>query len=340
MKLKFSIFSPPTTFDPRVTLLHSLFFRHCCSASATMATPFTSLFFAFWLLSISASVSISNAEISSLVGVNYGQLGNNLPSPPDSVDLIKTLNAQIVKIYDATPEILKSLKNTDLRVSVMLPNELIINISKSQNLADHWIRTSILPYYPQTKIRYLLVGNEILSSAAAGNETWFSLVPAMRRIKRSLKTYGIRKIKVGTSSAMDVLQSSFPPSNGTFRSDISDRVMKPMLQFLNRTKSFFFLDVYPYFPWSLDTVNIKLDYALFEAKNVTYSDPGSGLTYTNLFDQMVDAVIFAMKRLGYPDIRVFIAETGWPNAGDYDQIGANIYNAAVYNRNVVKRVTA
>ncbi|PKI67365.1 hypothetical protein CRG98_012235 [Punica granatum] len=55
---------------------------------------------------------------------------------------------------------------------------------------------------------------------------------------------------------------------------------------------------------------------------------------------MVDSVYFAMEKLGYPKTRIFIAETGWPNGGDFDQIGANIYNAATYNRNVVKKLTA
>ena len=144
---------------------------------------------------------------------------------------------------------------------------------------------------------------------------------------------------MGTSCAMDVLASSFPPSNGTFRNDIALSVMKPMLQFLDRTNSFFFLDVYPFFAWSSDPVNIDLNYALFESKNITVTDPGTGLVYTNLFDQMVDAVYFAMNRLGYPGIRIFIAETGWPNGGNLDQIGANIHNAATYNRNFVKKVT-
>ncbi|PKI67362.1 hypothetical protein CRG98_012232 [Punica granatum] len=162
----------------------------------------------------------------------------------------------------------------------------------------------------------------------------------MRKVKNALKRHGINKVKVGTSMAMDVLESSYPPSNGTFRSDIATRVVKPMLQFLNRTKSFYFLDVYPYFPWSDNPKSINLDYALFESRNITVTDPGTGLVYHNLFDQMVDANIFAMARLGYPDIRVWIAETGWPNGGDYDQIGANIYNAATYNRNVVKKFLA
>lgn len=116
-----------------------------------------------------------------------------------------------------------------------------------------------------------------------------------------------------------------------------------MLQFLNKTKSFFFLDVYPFLAWASDPISINLDYALFKFNNHSnihsLTDPGSGLVYTNLFDQMVDSVYFAMEKLGFPDIRIFIAETGWPNGGDIDQIGANIYNAATYNRNFIKKVT-
>ncbi|KAK7339108.1 hypothetical protein VNO77_19752 [Canavalia gladiata] len=290
------------------------------------------------VLVFSMAFSISSEAFSPQPGICYGQLGNNLPSPEKAVQLINSLHAKRVKIYDANRDILDALKNTRLQVSIMVPNELISNISSNQTLSDHWVLTNIVPFQPHTLIRYLLVGNEILSTTPNG--TWPHLVPAMRRIKRSLKTFGIRKVKVGTSSAMDVLETSFPPSNGAFRKDIASGVMKPMLNFLNRTKSFFFLDVYPFFAWASDPVNINLDYALFESRNVTVTDPGTGLVYTNLFDQMVDAVYFAMNRLGFPDVRIFIAETGWPNGGDIDQIGANIYNAATYNRNFVKKVTA
>ncbi|GAV70775.1 Glyco_hydro_17 domain-containing protein/X8 domain-containing protein [Cephalotus follicularis] len=290
------------------------------------------------LLILALLLSMSSAaEISSKVGVCYGQLGDNLPSPSQSVKLIQSLKAKRVKIYDANPDILKSLKDTDIQVSIMVPNELITNISLNQSLANQWVETHVVPFYPETKIRYLLVGNEILSGN--DNMTISNLVPAMRRIKISLNTHQLHKIKVGTPLAMDVLESSFPPSKATFRSDISRPIIGPMLQFLNRTKSFLFLDVYPYFAWSSNPKSINLDYALFMAKNTTYTDPNTALTYTNLFDQMVDAVIFAMRRIGFPNIRIFIAETGWPNNGDCDQIGANIFNAATYNRNIVKKLT-
>ncbi|KAK9138483.1 hypothetical protein Sjap_009077 [Stephania japonica] len=289
---------------------------------------------------------IDYAEISSKIGINYGQLGNNLPPPSQSIQLIQSLNAKRVKLYNTDPQILSNLSNTDLQVSLMLPNDLISNISSNQTLSDQWVQTHILPFHRNARIRYLLIGNEVLSYSATDRDkqTWYDLVPAMYRIKRSLNALQIPKIKLGTPLAMDVLESSFPPSNGTFRSDISETVLTPLLRFVNRTKSFFFLDVYPYFPWSEHSAQISLDYALFrggkDGANLTYTDPGTNLTYTNLLDQMLDSVNFAMTRLGFPHVRILISETGWPSNGDIDQIGANIYNAATYNRNLVRKITA
>lgn len=67
-------------------------------------------------------------------------------------------------------------------------------------------------------------------------------------------------------------------------------------------------------------MNINLDFALFNG-NFEQIDEGSGLVYTNLLDEMLDSLIFAMAKLGYPDIRLVISETGWPTAGDIEQPG-------------------
>ncbi|KAL3519982.1 hypothetical protein ACH5RR_018131 [Cinchona calisaya] len=283
--------------------------------------------------------SSSATSIISQIGVCYGQLGNNLPTPSKSIQLLQKLNATGVKLYDADPNILNALNGTKIHITVMVPNELIINISSNQTLADQWVQHNVVPYYPRAMIRYILVGNEVLSYNF--KPLWFYLVPAMKKIHLSTETFGLSSIKVGTPLAIDVVESSvLLPSNGTFRSDISNKIMKPLLQFLNSTKSFFFIDVYPYFEWASKPNSISLDYTLFAAQNVTFKDPVSGLIYRNLLDQMLDSVVFAMNKLGYPSIPLFIAETGWPNDGDIDQIGANIYNAATYNRNLVKKFTA
>ncbi|XP_009625838.1 probable glucan endo-1,3-beta-glucosidase A6 isoform X1 [Nicotiana tomentosiformis] len=293
---------------------------------------FTIAFLSF--LAFSGAFPLAN-----MIGVNYGRLGNNLPSPYESIELIKTMKAGKVKLYDANPEILRLLSGTNLHVSIMVPNDQISIVAANQSVANQWVRDNVLSYYPNTMIRYILVGNEVLSNKD-DQSLWYDLVPAMRNIKKSIDGHRIHNIKIGTPLAMDMLQTSFPPSSGEFRLDIPrNSLLIPLLRFLNWTKSYFFIDVYPYFSWSQNPSSINLDFALFKGTQM-YKDPVSGYVYTNLLDQMLDSVIFAMEKLGFYNIRLAIAETGWPNGGDYDQIGANIYNAATYNRNLVRRLTS
>ncbi|CAA7396189.1 unnamed protein product [Spirodela intermedia] len=282
----------------------------------------------------------AQAAVSGALGVNYGQLGSDLPPPSRAVQLLRSVGAARVKLYDANPAILATLAGTELQASVMLPNQLIPAAAANQSFADLWVASNLVPFRSSVRLRFLLVGNEILSDYSIRNSTWPHLIRAMERLHRSLKTHSLRRMKVGTTLAMDVLGTSFPPSAGVFRSDIADPVMVPLLRFLLRSRSFFFLDAYPYFPWTANSAIISLDYALMVKGAKTYTDPGSGLTYTNLLDQQLDAVFAAMTRLGFRDVPLVIAETGWPNGGDYDQIGANVRNAAIFNRNLARRMSA
>lgn len=251
------------------------------------------------------------------------------------------MNAGYVKIYDTNPETLKQLSNTNLKVSIMIPNEQIPQIGTNEDIARRWIQENVLPYIPQTKIRYIMVGNEILSNR--NQDQWDNLVPAMRLVKKILRNYDIHNIKVSTPLGMDFLDQSFPPSNASFKVDYLNPLV-PLLEFLDSSRTNLFLDVYPYFPWSADPNNIDLDYALLNddprEQNVGYQDPGSGLVYTNLLDQMIDSVYFAMSKLGFTNIGITISETGWPNAGDDDEVGANVENAEVYTRNLIRKIMA
>ncbi|XP_008792939.1 probable glucan endo-1,3-beta-glucosidase A6 [Phoenix dactylifera] len=273
------------------------------------------------------------------LGVNYGTLGDDLPSAARSIGFLQSLRAGAVKIYDANPAILRALAGTRLRVSIMVPNQVFPSLAANRSLADAWLAANLLPFYPQARIRFLLVGNEVLSDYSV-KSSWPSLVPAMANLHRALRARSIRDVKVGTTLAMDSLKTSFPPSAGEFRDDIAGTVIRPLLRFANRTRSFYFVDVYPYFAWASSPSTVSLDYALFRGNSATnYLDPGTHLTYTNLLDQMLDSVVAAMAKLGFGGVRLAIAETGWPNAGDLDQIGANIYNAATYNRNLARRLS-
>lgn len=139
-------------------------------------------------------------------------------------------------------------------------------------------------------------------------------------------------IKISTPLAMNALSTSYPPSAGAFANASQ---MLPLLQFLNATNSSYMMDIYPYFVLLNVPVNVDAAYALFQ-DNAGDADPNTGLHYSNLFDAMFDANVYAMKSLGFDDIPVIVTETGWPSMGD--SAVDSIENAQTYNNNLVKHL--
>ncbi|XP_071717821.1 probable glucan endo-1,3-beta-glucosidase A6 [Rutidosis leptorrhynchoides] len=300
---------------------------------------------AFVFLSFFCLIGFSRAVVSNRMGISYGRLGNNLPTPARSIELLQTLNAGRVKLYDADHEVLNHLSGKPIDVAITVANDEISGIAANQHLADQWVYEHIIAHYPNTRIRYVLVGNEVLSTISTAQDLQIArdLVPAMRRIRNTIKAQGIKNIKVTTPLAMDMMETMFPPSNASFRTEIHD-LMLPLLKYINGTKSYIFLDIYPYLAWSEsqrdNQTAINLDYALLKSGiNQTYTDPNSGFVYNDLLDQMLDSVVYAMAKLGYNDVLLAIAETGWPHAGDANEFGANKENAAEYNNNLIKKMS-
>ncbi|KAF2920582.1 probable glucan endo-1,3-beta-glucosidase A6 [Oryza sativa Japonica Group] len=296
---------------------------------------------AAFLLAVAMSCHCHVARGWGGLGVNYGTVADDLPTAARSVELLRAAGAGAVRIYDANADILRALAGTGVPVSVTVPNDAIPSLAAAASPAavDEWVARNLAPHIPAARVLCLLVGNEVLSDRATAGTAWPSLVPAMANLRRALSARGLGRVKVGTTLAMDALGTSYPPSAGAFRDDIAGAVVRPLLEFLNATGSYYFVDAYPYFAWAANHRSISLDYALFQGEASThYVDPGTGLTYTNLFDQMLDAVVAAMARLGYGNVKLAVSETGWPTAGDADELGANVHNAATYNRNLAARM--
>ncbi|XP_073057520.1 glucan endo-1,3-beta-glucosidase 14-like [Primulina eburnea] len=272
------------------------------------------------------------SEVESL-GINYGQVGNNLPPPEKVLELLQSLRVTKARIYDTNPLILTSFSNSNVELIVTVENDMIASLM-DQNYAFQWLYTNIRPYFPATRITGIAVGNELFTG---GDTTLLSyLVPAMKSIHAALVRLGLDQfITVSTPNSLAVLQESFPPSAGCFRAELNG-IMPQFLQFLAATKSPFWINAYPYFAYKDDPSNVSLDYALFNP-NLGMTDPYTKLRYDNMLYAQVDAAIFALSRMGYGEIEVAVAETGWPSRGDSSEIGATLENAAIYNRNLFQR---
>ncbi|KAI3519919.1 hypothetical protein L1887_09139 [Cichorium endivia] len=267
------------------------------------------------------------------IGVNYGTLGDNLPPPSEVAHFLKTRTIiDRIRIFDVNTTIIKAFADTGILVSVTVPNGDIPSLTDARN-ARRWIDANIKPFYPATKIHYICMGTEVLHWGP--QPLIDSLVPAMKVLQAALVKEGFDEIKISSPHSLGILLSSVPPSNASFRPGWDVGTLAPMLQFLKQTKSGFMVNPYTYFGYSPENAN----FCLFKP-NAGLFDKATGITYTNQFDQLMDAVHVSMKKLGYPDVEVVVAETGWPSGGDPANLHANPVNAAAYIGGLMKKVNS
>lgn len=287
----------------------------------------------FCLLSGRAGTGIilgtaSNATI----GINYGQLGDNLPSPQRVARLLRSINIiKKVKLYDANREVLEAFANSGIEFVVGLSNEYVGNMT-DQAAAVEWVKENVQGYLPGTNITCIAVGNEVFTNDTVlmGN-----LVPAMQNIHSALVSLGLQgSVNVTTAHSSSVLSTSYPPSAGAFKPELT-AFLRPLLDFLSQTSSPFLINAYPYFAYKDDPDNIPLDYVLFQP-NAGMVDAATNLHYGNMLHAQIDSVYSALSALGYPALEVKVSETGWPSKGDSDEVGATPENARIYNSNLLQ----
>ncbi|CAN4107266.1 unnamed protein product [Withania somnifera] len=122
------------------------------------------------------------------IGINYGQIANNLPTPSRVSYLLRSLNVTRVKLYDADPNVLSAFANTDVEFVIGLGNEYLQRMSDPQQ-AQAWIEQHVQPYHAQTKITCITVGNEVLTGTDMQPKSY--LLPAMQGVYRALVNLGL-----------------------------------------------------------------------------------------------------------------------------------------------------
>ncbi|CAI0411317.1 unnamed protein product [Linum tenue] len=285
-----------------------------------------------YLLLVSA-VAIYLSTGASAIGVNYGTIANNLPRPSQVAQFITTQTIiDSVKIFDVIPDIIHAFANTNVTVTITVGNGDIPALADARAAAQ-WVAANVQPYYQETKINRISVGNEIL---ATGNRLWISkLVPCMWALHNALVQAGIRDVQVSTPHTLGIISNSVQPSQARIRKGYDKVIFEPMLKFLRQTKSPLMVNPYPYFSYAPSIA----DYALFRPNRGVH-DSHTNITYYNMFDAMMDAVYSAVKAMGYADVDIVVAETGWPSAGDPNQPACTVDNAISFNGNLLKAVTS
>ncbi|CAE5972252.1 unnamed protein product [Arabidopsis arenosa] len=230
------------------------------------------------------------------VGLNYGLLGDNLPPPSEVINLYKSLSITNIRIFDTNTDVLNAFRgNRDIGVMVGMKNQDLEALSVSEDAVNTWFVTNIEPYLADVNITFITVGNEIIPG--------------------------------------EIGSYSYPPSAGDFTPQAREQ-LTPVLKFLAQTNTPILVNIYPYFAYAADPINIHLDCAIFNTDAVVVQDGPLG--YSNMFDVIFDAFVWAMEKEGVKDLPMVVTETGWPSAGNKNLTTPEI--ASMYNGNFVKHV--
>lgn len=273
--------------------------------------------------------TIAGAEI----GVCYGMMGNNLPSPREVVDLYRANNIKRMRLYDPHDATLDALRGSGIELMLGIKNSDLQNLATNTDFANQWVQRYVINYYPNVNIKYVVVGNEV---SPVGPTSYLSphVLPAVQHVYQAIRAHNLHdQIKVSTAIDTTLIGTSYPPSKGSFRNDVRS-YLDPIIGYLVYANAPLFANIYPYFSYSGNPRDISLPYALFTAPNVVVWDGSRG--YQNLFDAMLDAVHAAIDntRIGY--VKVVVSESGWPSDGGF---GTSYDNARIYLDNLIRHAS-
>ncbi|XP_065037996.1 glucan endo-1,3-beta-glucosidase 14-like [Musa acuminata AAA Group] len=268
-------------------------------------------------------------------GINYGRIADNIPPPESVVTLLKAAKIKNVRIYDADHNVLNAFRGSGLDLVVSVSNDHLKDMSVNEDNALSWVKENVQPFLPDTRIREIVIGNEVLGGS--DQELPEILLGAIKSVYNALKRLQLADdIMVSTPHSQAVFVNSFPPSSCTFKEDVLV-YMKPILDFFSKIGSPFYVNVYPFLAYTYDPDHIDINYALFDSNPGIY-DAKTNLHYDNMFDAQIDAAYAALEAAGFDKMEVRVSETGWASSGDENELGATTHNARTYNYNLRKRL--
>ncbi|GKD62768.1 reverse transcriptase, partial [Tanacetum coccineum] len=160
--------------------------RRIAYASSVIETEAKAI---LWAIQVVLSKGFSNVILEtdsssqSFVGVNYGQVADNLPPPEATAKLLQTTSIGKVRMYGADPAIIRALANTGIGIVIGAANGDIPALASDPNYATQWVNSNVLAY-PDSKILVVTVGNEVMNAV---DQTLVSLcLPAMQNVQNAL----------------------------------------------------------------------------------------------------------------------------------------------------------
>ncbi|GAV58689.1 Glyco_hydro_17 domain-containing protein/X8 domain-containing protein [Cephalotus follicularis] len=140
---------------------------------------------------------------------------------------------ELLNLYGTNPQVLPAMSPTGLPKAVSVSDKHLNEVSTSVLKAETWLRNHVLAQYPATKITTIVVGDSLLCQKNQDHNLGLVL-PSLKNIYHSLTRWGLEK-EIEVSAAFT--PSCLNPNSALLKDDLTEKVIKPLLEFLQTTNS-------------------------------------------------------------------------------------------------------
>ncbi|WMV23499.1 hypothetical protein MTR67_016884 [Solanum verrucosum] len=279
-------------------------------------------------------VLVMATQVNSFVGITWGRQQTQQLVPSMVVDLLLQNKISQLRLMTSGYDIIEIFSATNISVSVTMGNSFMYQANR-KDLAYNWVNDRIKdPINKGANIVELTVGSEPFSNTFLKKATNYNVVSVLKLMRESLDEMGLGYVRTTTAHGMDVLNHTKFPSEADFRDDIKVQMIESLAEF-NRTGAPFLLILFP-IHFVKDVMNYTIEFAFFD-NNSGFKIEDGNITYTNAVELMIDSVAWAIKKAGYDNMKIMIAQIGWPTDG-YPH--ANIKNAERFHKGLLKFITS
>ncbi|PHT80833.1 hypothetical protein T459_13848 [Capsicum annuum] len=255
-------------------------------------------------------------------------------SPAMVVDLLLQNKIPSLRLMTSGYDIIEVFAATNISITITMGNSFMYQANR-KDLAYNWVNERIKsPINKGVNIVELTIGSEPFSNTFLKKVSNYEVVNVLKLMRESLDAMDLGYVKTTTAHGMDVLKVSKFPSEADFRDDIKKEMLESLAEF-NRTGAPFVLILFP-IHFVKEILKYPMEFAFFD-NNSGFTIEDGNVTYTNAVELMIDFVAWAIKKAGYPNMKIRIAQIGWPTDG---YLHANVQNAERFHRELLKFIVS
>ncbi|PIN20074.1 Glucan endo-1,3-beta-D-glucosidase [Handroanthus impetiginosus] len=226
------------------------------------------------------------------------------------VDLLLQNKVPEARIYSSQEDILQAFAGSGISLTVTIFN--VQNVATIE-LARKWVQEKV-PYFDSANIRRVYLGNHVFRNGLTDKSFLNMAINTLETLQFAINEAGYGdQVKVTFPNPEVVIKDNLTkPSEAEFQDDIKEEMART-LRILKKNNAPFIVEV---FPISYVTYhNFDPEFAFIDNKSPFVIRDKNNTVYTNAFDFVHDAFVWALIKAGFPDMEIIMGQVGWPTDG-------------------------